>query len=188
LTLGRSRDPAHAALYQRYFDDASDRVINAAAIALGQSASPAAFEALVGLSERPSWKQQSLISALYGMAELKDARAVEFALRWLTDADPQPRWTLATPVWDYRLSAARTLAALNAGAQGTPIVAERLRHALATNDISDVFNQVLLLTTLADPDASPLFAGVRNHYRQDANALKALDAFEAQFRAALEAP
>lgn len=188
LTLGRSRDPEHAALYQRYFDDASDRVINAAAIALGQSASPGAFEALVGLSERPSWKQQSLISALYGMAELKDARAIEFALRWLTDADPQPRWTLATPVWDYRLSAARTLAALDAGAQGTPIVAERLRRALATNDISDVFNQLLLLATLADPDAGPLFADVRDHYRQDANALKALDAFEAQFRAALEAP
>jgi len=188
LTLGRSQDPRHAPLYRRYLDDPSDRVLNAAAIALGQSGAPGAFESLVEFSERASWKQQSLISALYGMAELKDPRGVDFALRWLEDADPLPRWTLATPVWDYRLSAARTLAALGAGGRGTSVVAARLRKALREDDIGDVFNQVLLLATLADPGAVRHFAAVRGRYADDANALRALNAFEQQFRAALVLP
>lgn len=188
LTLGRSRDPQHAPLYRRYLDDPSDRVRNAAAIALGQSGAPDAFESLVDFSKRESWKQQSVISALYAMAELKDPRGIEFALRWLQDADPQPRWTLATPVWDYRLSAARTLAALGAGDRGTPIVAARLRKALAAGDISDVFNQVLLLATLADPGAARHFVAVREKYANDAQALAALDAFEQQYRAAIVPP
>jgi HEAT repeat protein len=93
-------------------NDTSDRVVNAAAIALGKSKSPLAYDALVKLKNKPSWKNQSLISALYGLSELGDERGVALALKALRDDPPGARWTLATPVWDYRLTAANTLVAL----------------------------------------------------------------------------
>lgn len=181
--LGLTRDPQLAPLYLRQFDDPSDRVVNAAAIALGRSGSPGAFAALSALPARPSWKNQSLISALWGLTQLADPRAETLALEALADADAAPRWTLATPVWDYRLAAADTLVAIGRADRGYPIVQQRLERALSAGDIRGVFNNVLLHSVLADPRAAAIWAPLKQHYQHDANALAAIETYRQQYEA-----
>lgn len=56
-SLGMTKDSAYQDLYISCFNDTSDRVISAAAIALGKTKSQQAWEALLRLKERPSWEK-----------------------------------------------------------------------------------------------------------------------------------
>ncbi|MBK8428114.1 MAG: HEAT repeat domain-containing protein [Lewinellaceae bacterium] len=184
--LGMSKDAKYAGLYRQYFQDESDRVVNAAANALGKSKSPEALEALLQLKDKPSWKNQSLISALNGLKELGDPRGADLALTALQDADAAPRWTLATSTWDFRLAAAETLVTLGKGSAGYPIVYERFVKSMAENDVHDIFSNVLLLTTLADPRGQAIFAPLKVRFKDDANALKAVEQYENQLQAGMK--
>ncbi|MFZ1688134.1 MAG: M1 family aminopeptidase [Flavobacteriales bacterium] len=184
--LGLSNDPAYAGLYIDHLKDESDRVVNAAAIALGRSKSPLAFDALMHLKVKPSWKNQSLISTLYGLQALGDPRGAGIALDALKDANAAPRWTLATPVWDFRIAAAQTLVALGKGTDGWPIVEARYRASLAESDINDIFSNVLLIATLGDVRGRPVFAELRQRFKDDANAVTAVDTYEKQFLGTVE--
>jgi HEAT repeat protein len=82
-------------LVSEALNDSSQRVVNAAANALGKSKSPKAFDALVKLKDKPSWKSQSLIAALNGLKELGDPRGVAIAYEALANVQ-LPRWHLAT--------------------------------------------------------------------------------------------
>ena len=121
-----TRDAKFADLYLSYLNDESDRVINAAANALGKSKSPKAFDALAKLVRKPSWKNQSLISALNGLAALGDPRGFDIAFKALSDLN-SPHWTLATPVWDYRITAAQTIATLGKSDAAYPLVSGGLQ-------------------------------------------------------------
>jgi aminopeptidase N len=178
--LGMTRDPKFADLYLSYLNDDSDRVTNAAATALGRSKSPKAFAALAKLVNRPSWKNQSLISALNGLRELGDPRGYEIAFNALADLD-SPHWTLATPVWDYRLTAAQTIAALGKSEAAFPLVFTGFKKAMAENDVHGIFYSVLLINTLADPCGQEAFALLKAKFKDDANAMKAVSQLETQF-------
>jgi len=80
-SLGESKDPALASLYNSLLEDRSYAVIRASALALGQTRSPDAYEALVKLAEMPSWRDSIKTSALGGLAALGDKRALDLALR-----------------------------------------------------------------------------------------------------------
>lgn len=183
-TLGLTRDPAHAPLYLQHLRDPSDRVINNAAIALGQSGSPLALDALRALPAHPSWKNQSLISALAGLKELRDPRGADLARRALADVQ-SPRWTLSTPVWDYRLAAAQTLVALGQGADSVPLLLGHFEQSLREGDVNDMFSNALLLATLGDARARPVFTQLRQRFAGQADALKTTDDLEAQLETAL---
>lgn len=180
--LGKSGTDKHAEVFLSYLDDKSDRVVNAAANALGKTHSPKAYDALMRLPAKPSWKNQSLISALNGLRELGDARGISLALDALTDKNAAARWTLATPVWDFRVAAAETLKALDAGKEGYPIVYQRYTQALKENNISDIFNNLLLFATLGDQRALALFPELKNRFAGDANALMAIEQYESQLK------
>jgi aminopeptidase N len=189
-TLGLTRDARHADLYQGYLAypaEPSDRVVNAAAVALGRSGSPKAYDALVALPARPSWKNQSLISALNGLRELGDPRGAELALKSFNDLT-SARWTLATPVWDYRLAAADTLVALGRAEAGFAAVRERFDKALAEGHVNDIFANVQLMVALGDARTQTVFAPLRTRFAAQANALKAIDQFEAQLADKLKKP
>jgi aminopeptidase N len=178
--LGATRDKGLDTMYLAAFDDPSDRVINAAAIALGKSQSPRAFDALVKLKEKPSWKNQSLISTLNGLKELRDPRGIEIALAALQD-NRSARWWLATPIWDYPVAAAETLVALNGVAQAYPIVRDRFLQAMEEGDLNDIFANVLLVAILADPRGTEVFERLKNRFRDDPNAMKGVEMYEQQF-------
>jgi aminopeptidase N len=184
--LGSSRDAQHAEMYIGFFRDSSDRVVNAAAIALGKTKSPLAFAALLRLKDKPSWKNQSLISALNGLKELGDPRGADLALRALQDADAAPRWNLATPVWDFRIAAAETLAALGKAHEGYPIVYERFTKSVQENDLNDIFSNALLVATLGDPRGQEVFEQLKAQFKGNENALMAVLQLENQLSAAIK--
>ena len=161
-------------------------MVNAAAIALGKSKSPKAFEALVKLKDKPSWKSQSLISTLNGLKALNDPRGVEIAINALKDAEAAPRWTLAVPQWDFRIAAAETLVALGKNTEGYPIILEKLKKSISENDMNDIFNNVLIITTLADPRGQEVFDQLKVKFKDDANVMNAVNSFETQFKEAIK--
>ena len=182
-SLGMTNDPQHTNLYVSCLADSSDRVVNAAAVALGKTKSPQAFEALVKLKDRPSWKNQSLMHCLAGLAQLGDARAEAIAVAALAD-NQSPRWFLGNG-WDYPFVAAQTLATLGKTEQAYPILLERFNLAMKEHNSDDIFHQVLLIATLANPQGVEIFAGLKSKYQNDENAMAAIQAFEEQLNMAV---
>ncbi|MEM7701535.1 MAG: M1 family aminopeptidase [Pseudomonadota bacterium] len=182
--LGEARDPKHFEMFRSLLRDKSDRVINAAAVALGKTKDPRAFDTLIALGPHPSWKNQSRISMLGGLAELGDPRGVDVALaslKSLADA----RWTLITPVWDYRLAAAHALRRLESTAEGYRFVRAMLDKALGERHVSDTMYNLHLLVALADPQAREALSAARKAFAEHADMQAALDAIETQLNAAL---
>lgn len=182
--LGTTNDVKYAPLYIACLNDKSDRVINAAAIALAKTKAPGVFDILLKLKDKPSWKNQSLMTALNAMKILGDTRTVEIALTALKDTPAKPRWTLANNSWDYRVVAAETLAAFGKGAEGFPVVLERFKKSMEENDINDIFNNVMLTAILGDPRGQEVFDAVKVKFKDDANAMIAITQYEQQFKEA----
>lgn len=183
--LGNTKDPKYANIYINLLNDRSDRVINAAAFALGQSKSPKAFDVLVKLADKPSWKSQSLISALAGLEQLGDPRGFDLAFNALSNTK-LPRWWLAIPVWDYPIAAAQTIVTLGKGEAAFPMIFERFKKSMADNDVNDIFQNVLLISMLADPRGQEAFELLKVKYKDDANAMKAVDQYETQFKESIK--
>lgn len=179
--LGATQSPQYTDLYLQYLKDESDRVVNAAAIALGSSQSPQAYETLVRLKNKPSWKNQSLISALNGLKMLQDPRGGAFALEALADRQGI-HWTLATSTWDYRLAAAETLAALGQGNDGYPMIFQRLTEAHREGDINDIFSNILLIIALKASQGAEAFAWLKGQYMNNPTTLAQVEKLEALWK------
>lgn len=182
--LGLTRDDKYVDLYLKLLNDSSDRVINAAAIALGQSKSKRAFDALVKLIDKPSWKNQSLISALWGLKELDDERAYDVALKAATDL-ASPHWTLATPVWDYRYAAINTIVAFGKSYDAYPSLRKIFDSAIAENDLQAVIYNTLLITTLNTERGLEIFPLLKEKYKDHINAMAAIENYEMQLKQSL---
>lgn len=179
--LASFNDKQYANMYMSLLNDSSERVINAAAIALGKCKSEKAFDALVALKDKPSWKNQSLISTLWGLKELQDKRGFEIAFNALQDLT-SPHWVLATPVWDYRMAAAQTIASLQEGDKAYPFLFNQLKSAMVENDIHGVFYTTLLITTIASPQGMEIFDLLKTKYKNDANTMMVIDQYETQLK------
>jgi aminopeptidase N len=82
-SLAAYNDPSLAGLYLKLLDDPSYGVIKAASLALGATKSSQSYNALVRLLGIPSWRDNIRVSALNGLAELKDKRSLEYAFRYV---------------------------------------------------------------------------------------------------------
>jgi aminopeptidase N len=184
-SLGLTADSAHAALYISCLTDSSDRVVNAAAIALGKTKSSKAWHALNTLLKRPSWKSQSLMHALAGMAALGDERTEAVALTALND-NLSPRWYLGN-TWDYPVVATQTLATLGKTQKAFPLVHARFWIAVQENNADDIFYQLLLITTLADERGKVAFDLLRKKYTNAPFFLSGVEFYETQFNASVSA-
>lgn len=179
-SLGITNDTAFADLYIDALKDESDRVINTAAVALGKSKSTKAYDILLNLEYKPSWKNQNRISALNGLEQLGDPRAVDYVLACLRD-NTSPRWYLATPVWDYPYAAANTLVSLGKGPLGFPILFERLKKSLQENDLNDIFQNVQLIDLLKDNRGIEMYDLLKEKFKKDASTLEIINKHEKQF-------
>jgi aminopeptidase N len=179
--LGMTRDPKYTDVYLKALNDPSDRVINMAAIALGKTKSPKAFPALQKLVSKPSWKNQSLISALYALQQLEDPRGYPIANRALTDLT-SPHWVLATPVWDYRIIAAQAIKTLGRSKESYPFLLNGFKRAMKEDDIHGVFYNTLLIVELAEPQGAEIFEPLKMKYKNDPNAMVAVDQYELRFK------
>jgi aminopeptidase N len=89
-SLAASKDPALANVYQQFLNDQSYAVIRAAAIALGQTKDPGAYEALLKLLDAPSWRDNIKASGLSGLASLGDKRALDLGFRYASKGNRAP--------------------------------------------------------------------------------------------------
>ncbi len=181
--LGLTRSKKYVPLYLDGLKDYSDRVVFMSAIALGKSGDPRAFEALTHLPNKPSWKNQSLISALYGLKELEDERAYELAINSLTDSD-NPHWNLGTPIWDHRLAATHTLVAIGMAEKGYPLVFEQFTDAMAQGHINDIFYNTQLVSILGVKEGKIVFETLRQKFGKEPATLAAIKTLEDRFNAA----
>lgn len=178
--LGQTRNPEYDEVYLAHLHDESDRVVNAAAIALGRTKSPKAFDALVQLKNRPSWKSQSLISALNGLQQLGDARAYDFAFDAFQNKS-LPHWTLAVPTWDYRLAAADVLQSLGKTDAAYDIVFDRFNKSLEARNTNDIFYNTQLMMRLGNLRGAAFFPILKTRFANDANAMQAISQLEQSF-------
>jgi aminopeptidase N len=185
--LGSTNDPQYAPLYTACLNDKSDRVIAAAAFALANTKAAGVFDILLKLKDKPSWKNQSLMTAMNAMKTLGNPRTVDVALAALKDNPPKPRWTLANNSWDYRVVAAETLVAFGKGSEGFSIVHERFKKSMEENDINDIFNNVMLMAILSDPRGLEIFDSLKAKFKDDANAMVAVEQYENQLKDATKA-
>ncbi|HYX30283.1 MAG TPA: HEAT repeat domain-containing protein, partial [Pyrinomonadaceae bacterium] len=81
-SLAATKDATLADSYAQLLNDQSYGVIRASAIALGQTKSPAAYDALLKLIDQPSWRDQIRGSGLNGLAALGDKRAMELGFKY----------------------------------------------------------------------------------------------------------
>ena len=187
--LGTTRNPQFTDIYLSALNDPSDRVITAAAVALGKTKSPKAFAALAKLVNKPSMKSQSLLSALSGLKELGDPRGFELAFKALSDPN-LPRWRLLSipPTWDYRDVAVATIVSLGKGEAAFPLIFERCKKSMTENDINGIFSNVMLITLLADPRGQEAFDLLKAKFKDDANAMIAVNQYETQFKEVIKKP
>jgi len=89
-SLTNFKDSSLVSLYQQLLNDESYGVIKAAAAALGQTKSPAAYDVLVKLFDTPSWHDNIKTSALGGLATLEDNRAVGLAFKYSEKGNYSP--------------------------------------------------------------------------------------------------
>lgn len=180
--LGATRDPKYAPIYIEALRDVSDRVVNQATVALGKSKSPKAFAALQGLPARPSWKNQSLMSALNGLRELKDPRGYDLAYHALEDLSLH-RWRLPTPpVWDLRVFAVETIVALNKSSDAYGLLQRHFEQSLQEDDLEGIFNNAWLLVKLGDRRATTQLDLLADKYKGHPDYLSAVDQLRSQLK------
>lgn len=183
LLLGNTKNPNYADLYINALNDASFRVINQAAIALGKTKSPKAYPELVKLVDKPSMKSQSLLCALAGLKELGDPRGFDIAYNALSTLK-LPRWRLPgiPPTWDYRGSAADTIKSLGKSEKAFPMIFDRFKNSLNENDLNGIFYNIVLIVLLADSRGQDAFDLLKVKFKDDVNILKAINQYETQFK------
>lgn len=143
--LGAFKDPALADLFIKVITtDPSYFAVSDAAHALGQSGSPRAYDALMGMLKQDSWHDMLRGGAMAGLAALKDPRALEIALKY------------AAPGHGPSLRAA-AFAVLGESGKGNEQAFKLLTDALKSEGLSFELDIAALqaLAALGDPRAIP---------------------------------
>ena len=141
-SLAASKDATLASVYQPLLGDQSYAVIRAAAVALGQTKSPGAFDSLAKLLDMPSWHNTIRFSALSGLTELGDKRALDVALKFASQGDyPQ-----------VRVAAAKLLGVVGKGEpRAFELASTNLQEALKNANAALVSASAESLVQIGDP-------------------------------------
>jgi aminopeptidase N len=146
--LAKSKDPKLASLYLQLLNDESYATVRAAALALGETKSPVAYDALAKLLEVSSWRDQIRASALTGLANLGDLRALDAGIRYAAGGNnPQVRAAALALLGEVGKNDPRTFA----------LVSEALLRAISTNNTAITNAASETLIKLGDPRAVQVF-------------------------------
>jgi aminopeptidase N len=184
--LGMTKDEKYVGIYLNALNDPSDRVINLAAIALGKTKSPRAFDALAKLANKTSMKSQSLLCTIAGLKELQDPRGFDIAFKALSNTT-LPRWRLPDgSIWDYRIFAAQLIASLGKSSEAYPLIMKRCKKSMAENDLEGMLNNIVIINTLADPRGQELYDLIKAKFKDNNDLLTAIKNYETQFKNAIK--
>jgi aminopeptidase N len=174
--LGASREASLAETYTQMLNDPSYAVIKEAASALGQTRSAGAYESLVGLIDKPSWKDSIRASALSGLAGLGDKRALDLGFKYFVPA--------STPA--VRSASLALLAAAGKDDQRTfPLLSTALNDAYERRNISLLFGAAEALVVLGDQRGLGTLGDLSKKASSSPTLGAAISAYEERLRAKL---
>jgi aminopeptidase N len=177
-SLGASKDPSLVSVYLEHLGDESYATIREAAKALGQTKSPAAYDALVKLIDTPSWRNTIKVSALNGLTQLGDRRALDLGLQYAAAGNPD----------NVRGAAIALVAATGRDDPRVfPVVSEAFRQA-ALNRNSVVFQAGEALVSLKDKRGLEFFEELRKQFSANTTVLNFISTYEGRLRKSLEPP
>jgi len=175
--LGVTRDQKYADMYLAVLNDASQSygVMDEAAAALGKTKSPKAYDALIKLTDTPSWHNRIAAAGMGGLAELGDKKAFDVAYKVATDKTRDKR---------FRAAALLVVGATGKGdARAYPLISEAFRKALASSDFQSLFGSLMdAIIKLADPRGQEDFDILKARFKNSQFILGK----EAEFKKALE--
>ncbi len=156
-SLASSKDASLSSLYQRLLNDQSYGVIRAAALALGQTKPPAAYDGLVKLLDSPSWHDTIKASALGGLRALADKRALDIGFRYAGKGNyPQVRAAALQLLGSIGKEDPRVF----------PAIVETVGQAVEKGDFGLAAAAADALVALGDPRGLAVFAEIA---KQDGN-------------------
>ena len=147
-SLGRTNDATLASLYKDLLNDQSYGVIKASALALGQTKSPTAFDALATLLKTSSWRDNIRVSALAGLGALGDKKAMDLAARYVEQGN--------LPA--VRVAAVKVIGTVGKGDPNAfAVVARTLEEAVRTQSSQLVSASGEALVSVGDPRGLVVF-------------------------------
>lgn len=176
--LGETQDKKYGDLFFAGLNDRSYGVIDQSALAIARVKDPRAYDALVKLTNTPSWKGRIQIAGLNGLGELGDKRAFEIGYKTATDKTA-PR-------------AARSAALVIVGSTGKgdprayPLIFEKFKAAFDRTNIQGIINGMQAFIAIADPRGQEAFDMLKVKFKDQPGALQAITQHEALFKAALK--
>ena len=176
--LGETKDPKHADLLAAALEDRSYFVVDQAALALGRVKGPKALDALSKLTRAASWRGRVESAGLRGLAELGDKRAFEPAYKVAVDR--------SRPL-DVRLAALAVVSATGKGDQRAfPLIFERFKATLESNDFEGLTRAIDAIIELADPRGQQAFDLLREKFKDQPELTAGIKFYEDLFKAALK--
>jgi len=176
--LGALKDAKYAAVFAPALNDPSYSVISAAAIALGNTKSPQAFEQLKKLLDAPSWKDRVRASALNGLAATGDRRALEIGFKY------------AGKIYPSNVQSGALAIVLETGrgdARVFPLVMENFKKAIADSSFTGILGGLRQFVKLADPRGQAAFDLAKEKFK-GTNIVVLIEQIEASFKKALSVP
>ena len=175
--LGATKDAKYADLYLSALNDQSYAVLDSAAVALGETKNPKAYDALSKLLTQKSWKGRIQIAGLRGIAALGDKRALDLGLKYAGDKT-QPA--------GVRSAALGVIASSGKGdPRAFPLIFTAFKTALAANDFQGLIDSTQSIIKLADPRGQEAFDLLKAKFKDNQQFLGYATFLEAQFKAAL---
>jgi aminopeptidase N len=174
--LGATRDAKYVDIYLTALNDRSYGVIDQAALALANTKSPQAYDALTKLMSTPSWKGRTQIAALSGLAGLGDKRAFDAGYKAATDKTLLP---------NVRSAALTVVGATGKGdPRAYPLIFEQFKQALDANNFQGIFSGIQAIAKLGDPRGQEAFDLMKTKFKDQANFMVFINNLETQFKAA----
>jgi aminopeptidase N len=175
-SLAATKDPALADTYVQLLDDKSYAVIRAAAVALGQTRSPNAYDSLVKLVEMPSWRDTIRASALSGLAALVDKRGIDFGFKYYAAGNPA----------GVRSAALALLGVTGKDDPRTfPLISNALNEGYERRNFGLLSGAAEALISLGDERGLTTFQELTKKAASSPQFVSALSAYEARLRAKL---
>jgi aminopeptidase N len=174
--LGETRDPKYAPVYLTALNDRSYSVIDYAAVGLGDSKVPAAFDALVKLTSTPSWKGRIQAAGFEGLARLGDKRSFEIGYKAAMDK------TLPAGV---RATAMEIVGATGKGdPRAFDLIFASFKSAFAAENTQQMIGTMGALVRLGDPRGQQAIDMLKTKFKDNPGAMQAIAAFESELKAA----
>jgi aminopeptidase N len=175
--LGATRDAKYVDLFIAALNDRSYTVIDSAAGALGSSKDARGFDGLIRLAKTDSWHGRVATAGFSGLAMLGDKRAFDESYKFVTNKNND---------YNARQAALTVVAATGKGDERAfPVIFEKFKSALDANDLNSLSYAVQSIIKIADPRGQQAFDMLRAKFKDQPNLMNYVNAFEAQFKAAI---